>query len=121
MMRYAQSRAVVKNTTLRLEFAQDASKYWLTQKSETDNASDTDHYERVSNRMGRDCEVPSAVRLETPKSYVQFYSDGQIDPVVIYLCLSQSTAQNESCFTVTSQIKRSSVDFIESRWSAPTQ
>lgn len=36
LMRYAQSRAVTYNTTVRLEFAADYSAYWLTQKARKD-------------------------------------------------------------------------------------
>ena len=117
LMRYAQSRSVVKGRTVRLEFARDFSGYWLTEdRSENQGESKENNFERISSRMGREVSLPSEIKIETPLSPVQYYKDGRIDPVTMYVCAeSKNAAEQRRCFTVTTKIKRGSIDLAEGR------
>ncbi len=97
IMRYAQSRAVIKGRIHRLEFEPDFSKYWITSSPDDLPVEEAGNFERVPNRLGRKFSIPDNIEAESLKQTVWFDQSGNIDKVRIYLCRS------ERCFTVSTQ------------------
>ena len=82
LMRYAQSRAILKGEEFQLEFDTDKTSYWLTHFVDS---GDGPVKERVSGRFGRRFAVPDGVHIVSGREDVRFYPDGRMDKVRIYL------------------------------------
>jgi type II secretion system protein H len=83
-MRYAQSRAVTKRRTHQLQFDDAYSRFWIMQR--TDTSDDTaPFFEHISSRWGRLVALPESVKLECDSRTIDFYPDGTIEKVRIYL------------------------------------
>ncbi len=104
LMRYAQSRAITKNRMVRLEFDDNFSKVWLTQSTEEASPEeDNKSFERITGRLGRTLTVPDKIYLEAETVPVQFYPDGSMDRVRLYVC------HEKDCLTVSTQEQRGAV------------
>ncbi len=108
LMRYAQSRAITKNRTVRLEFEPGLSRYWLTQSMEENfSKEESKDFERISGRMGRVEKVPDKVRVEARSLPIQFYPDGSTDRMRVYVC------HKENCLTISTQEQRGAVHVFD--------
>lgn len=109
LMRYAQSRAVTKNTTVRLQFAEDFSAYWLVEKIKDEEEAEEEEFQRISSRLGRACKIPSGLKIEMEEETdaLGFYPDGSIDKKAINLC------NEKTCFVVSTEEKRGDVQVFQ--------
>lgn len=98
LMRYAQSRAVVKNETI--EFIYDgANRGYALYEFDADQqaADDQRGLKRISGPRGRVYKIPSELEYEATQDKVVFTPDGKISPARFYLCLK------DRCLTVSTQ------------------
>ena len=110
LMRYAQSRAVIKNKKMRLEFDESLSKYWLTQESAEGSSADQEQaFQRIPSSVGRSFLISDKIKLEMTGSPILFFPDGQIDQLRVYLC------QEEKCRTISTQEQRGRVRVFDSK------
>ena len=105
-MRYAQSRAIMKNLIVRLEFNGDFTGYWLTQQKKSDSEEAAPTFSKIDGEMGKDFKVGSDVKIEAPEPAVNFYPDGNIDKQEIKVCLK------EDCYAVVTNQQRGYVNFF---------
>ena len=107
-MRYAQSRAVASNSSVRLEFDEKLSSFWLTQEGDADKGGGG-KYGKIKGRLGRVINIAKGISLESSeeKPCVQFYPDGTIDKIQVYIC------QKKKCFAVSTQEQRGYVNVFE--------
>ena len=104
LMRYAQSRAVTKNLTMRLAFDSNFETYWLEQeKKEGPPQASQKVFERFNGRLGRTFDIPRAMKVECEKQFFNFYPDGTIEKGKIYLY------SGEQCFTISTREQRAHV------------
>lgn len=87
LMRYAQSRAVVKNRPVRLTFDEEFSRYWLTEAT----AEDNEEFARISGRWGKTYPVSEKIEVFSDKLFVTFYPDGHMDRQLIYVTREERT------------------------------
>lgn len=99
LMRYAQSQAIIRQKVFRLDFDEPNQKYRLRQRTAERKDNDPgDSFERISGPNGRTFGMPDELILEIPRPFVEFYPNGDIDKVRIYL----SNAR-EKYFTISTQ------------------
>ena len=103
-MRYAQSRAVMKNLIVRLEFNEDFSQYWLTQEEPSEESTDKITFEDVDGSMGRIFNFDHEVKVESSGNAIQFYPDGNIDKLELKMC------SEGGCFKVITNQQRGYVN-----------
>ena len=108
LMRYAQSRAIVKKTTIEFVYDDLARSYALFQ---SDGGQDLDdgqrELKRISGKRGRDFRIPSEIECKTTDSRITFTPDGKMSYSRLYLCLS------EKCMTVSTQDQAGRVLLLE--------
>ena len=109
LMRYAQSRAVTKNTTVRLQFDEDFSAYWLAEKIKDEEEAEEEEFKRISSRLGKTVKIPSGLKIEMEEEVdsLNFYPDGSIDKKAINVC------NEKSCFVVSTEEKRGDVQVFQ--------
>jgi Tfp pilus assembly protein FimT len=81
LMRFARAHAVTERATYKLNFDSEKKKCWLTKQSD----ANADSFEPVSSRLARSAIFPKAIEVETEADVVNFYPDGKIDSINIYL------------------------------------
>ena len=112
-MRYAQSRAVSRNTPVRLEFNNDFSQYWLTQFASPSNETETPGaapvYEKIAGRYGRIFSTIRGIHIQSLSDHIDFFPDGRIAKQRVYVC------REEKCFTISTQEQRGFVDILEGK------
>lgn len=81
LMRYAQGRCVVERTIYRLNFDSERKRCWLTKQS----IGAAESFEKVSSKFSRSIIFPKEIKVESELEAVNFYPDGKIDSVNIYL------------------------------------
>ena len=107
IMRYAQSRAVIENKLIQLDFEPDFSKYWLTQENTDEKKSSMETFERISGRLGRTFSIGESIKIKTERSVINFYPDGSMDQTRFYVC------HQKQCFTISTQEQRGKVKVYE--------
>jgi len=86
LMRYAQSRAIIKTRTHRINFDSDYSKYWISQAIVDENGLIVEgEFEKIKSRKGRVTKIPQGIKVESESNVIQFTPDGRIDKMRIYL------------------------------------
>jgi len=86
LMRYTQSQAIIRQRYFRLEFDEPNKEYRITRRAGEESENKTEEsFERIAGRNGRAFHIPEELTLETPKPFVEFYPNGDIEPVRIYL------------------------------------
>lgn len=108
MMRYAQSRAIVKNNQMRIVFNDELTKYWLEEESDEETAGEQTEFKKFEGRLGRSRSVAGIINLELEENQIFFYPDGTIDKQYIFVC-SQNKADKEKCFTISTKEQRGHV------------
>lgn len=98
-MRYAQSRAVVKNRQVKLEFDSEFSGYRLWEEI-VDGAP---AFQKMTGRFGKFFNLPEGLKTEGDVSAVSFYPDGSMDRQRFYVC------DDHECFTVSTKEQRGHV------------
>ncbi len=109
LMRYAQSRAVTKNTTVRLQFDEDFSAYWLAEKIKDEEEAEEEEFKRISSRLGKRFKISSGLKIamEEEAASLDFYPDGSIDKKAVNVC------NEKSCFVVSTEEKRGDVQVFQ--------
>jgi prepilin-type N-terminal cleavage/methylation domain-containing protein len=74
IMEYGQSRAITHNQPVRLEFNEDFSQYWLTQKD-----PQTEQFQRIPGRLGKRFGLSPKVDIDTDQRSIHFFPDGSIE------------------------------------------
>lgn len=105
LMRYAQQRSIVERVNYRLNFDQQLTRFWLTRNS---NPQSPEVYSRLSDKTGKVTLIPPKVKIETESYSVNFYPDGKIDKVTIYL-----SSPKEAYFTITTQEQTGYVELFD--------
>jgi len=105
LMRYAQSRAIIKSVFVRLIFDADYTKYRLLQSRSEDEDVDIDDIVFVpfSGRFSRSHKIPNDINVESDSQEINFYPDGKIDKSNIGIC------REEKCYTVSTEKQRGHV------------
>ena len=101
LMRYAQSRAIIKNSFLRLEFSEDYSRYWLSVGVILKEKGIV--FERIDGQLGRDKRIPTGIQIQAGKRIIQFYPDGQIDKESLSIC------RKDKCWVISTKEQRGRV------------
>lgn len=98
LMRYAQSRAITQKRICRLNFDSQFSRYWITQAtSNVDSEVLEGSFQRIKGRWGRLFSIPKHITIESGKESVEFYPDGRIEKIRVYL------SYKKSHFTISTQ------------------
>lgn len=88
LIRYAQSRAIMKRTTLQLILDSVSQRYWLMQKEASDLKANSskDVFKRIPGRWGHIVRLPEKISLKVEKAdqrEMKFYPDGKMDRIRI--------------------------------------
>lgn len=102
LMRYAQSRAVIRNKTMRLQIDLTTKKYWIEEQVE-------DGFQSFSGRMGGKYSVISGASIEQEHDHILFYPDGRIEKVYITVC------RQENCYTISTKEQRGFVHVLQGK------
>lgn len=110
VMRYAQSRAITKGKSVRLEFNVDGREYWLSEISTDEDTAEL-MYTKISGRMGRTHRYPPEIDLELEEGEegIGFSEDGSIDKQHLLVCREQR------CWTISTKEQRGYVRLIDGR------
>ena len=95
LMRYAQSRAILRKNPQKITFNTERTAFWLLEKSSDDPGAD---FERISGRMGRRFSVPREIAVECAGDDIVFSKNGKMDKARIYL-----KNQQDQYYTVSTQ------------------
>jgi prepilin-type N-terminal cleavage/methylation domain-containing protein len=90
LMRYAQSRAVIKHQRHYLQFDENFKSFQLMYQ-------DGEERKAVSHHLGRKKNIPEDITIESPREKIAFYQNGTIDKLRIFFC------RKDQCFTVSTQ------------------
>jgi len=108
LMRYAQSRAIIKGKEVRLETDAGLSVYYLTEQADDQKQEGgEDTFVRFEGRFGRVFGIPSLMEVKRDKDYVSFYPDGSIDKQYLNVC------NEKRCFTISTKEQRGHVRVIQ--------
>ncbi len=76
LMRFAQSRAIMKNLKVKLEFNSNLSEYWLLQQRKNDALVDNiDGYENLTGRFGKKNILSDKISIEIENPIIYFFPD----------------------------------------------
>ncbi len=84
LMRYAQVRSTIEGTLMCITFSADKRQYQL-QQADIDEQGKAGKFYSINHRLGRPVVLPKSVSLSLQVSSVNFYPDGTMDKVRIYL------------------------------------
>jgi prepilin-type N-terminal cleavage/methylation domain-containing protein len=98
LMRYAQSRALVRGKDHRLMFSPEFKSYWLTELSDEESQQQDAAYQAISGRMAAETYFPKEVTVDSEETVIDFEEDGSMTKASIEVCLKDkclevSTAQ----------------------------
>ena len=106
LMRYAQSKAIIKRKIFGLQFDGPKNHYWIVEvKKDFGESSAPESYERVSGRFGRMRDVPERISVETEEELIHFYPDGTIDRISINLSNHRQERLTVSTLEKTGQVQ----------------
>ncbi len=104
LMNYAQSRAIIKNLSFRLQWEEGFRRCRLTEEAVRENGSPRERvFQKISGRWGREISFPSEIQVTSSLSQFEFYPDGTIDKGTISVC------GQKNCYTISTQEKRGRV------------
>ena len=98
LMRYAQSRAIMKGKECELKFDSGNLQYQLKEKAEDTEEIANSIFQPIRGRLGRNFSIPQGVVIEAENPHILFYPDGKIDKARIYL-----KNKREKYFTISTQ------------------
>jgi len=107
LMRYAQSRAVIKQSSLHLEFDSEYKAYWLMEKVKGQERDEGGAFERLTGRLGRRTTINDEINIEAEGHTISFYPDGKIDKQHLRLC------NDRRCFMISTKEQRGKVLIFE--------
>jgi prepilin-type N-terminal cleavage/methylation domain-containing protein len=104
-IRYAQTRALMKNRMVRLVFDADFRSYKMEDGSGESADIDRETFVPVSGRMGRPASLPDTLEIIDGPDQVVCYPDGQIEKVRFDICRTNS----KNCLTISTSDQRGEV------------
>jgi len=107
LMRYAQSRAITKQSLVRLEFDDEQKTYWLMQEVKDQEGDIEGSFDRLSGRLGRNYRIPDGIKIQKGEEMILFYPDGQIEKQHLSIC------NDKKCFTISTKAQRGKVLIFE--------
>lgn len=107
VMRYAQSRAIIKNILVRFECDKTSGRYWLTEQEKEGTGQSDKPFVKLAHKMGKIFRLPDGVNIESDSSEILFYQDGRIEKQDIKLC------GRVSCFLISTREQRGHVNVFE--------
>jgi prepilin-type N-terminal cleavage/methylation domain-containing protein len=110
LMRYAQSRAIIKRSPIRFIYDKTLRSYYLSQQKEA--ALDSQGkvaFERIANRWGRTFNIPTEIECDADIAPIGFYPNGQIDKIRFACCAG------ERCVTISTKDLRGRIITLEGR------
>jgi Tfp pilus assembly protein FimT len=105
LMRYAQSRAIIKKKTVRFIFGDHTMSYRIYQQG-TDTESPSG-YNPIRGRWGRTFNIPEGITVETTRPAINFYPDGQIKKGRINVC------HKSKCMLISTEERRGRVQIFK--------
>ena len=106
LMRYAQSRAIVRQKKCGLQFDSQMTSYWLIEdRSDPEESLSIESFERMAGRFGRIYHVPEKITIEADETLIRFYPDGTMDKVNIYVSNNREEVFTISTFQKTGQVQ----------------
>lgn len=109
LIRYGQSRAVMKGLPHRVNVDKQTGKYWLTYNLSKDAVRSPQVMEPVPGRMGRVFRVPPEIRIESDFTKIELTPDGGIEKVKFVVCAK------DQCLTISTQKQRGYVHVQQGR------
>ncbi len=86
LMRYAQSRAILKNKAHRIDFDLNEHTCVIKEKSTGQGFAETEgSYQNIEGRWGRNYHIPPGIILEIAQPQIEFFPDGKMTRARIYL------------------------------------
>lgn len=110
-MRYAQGRAITKNSLVRLTFNEEKTQYTLDEKlppEEDDTVVDED-WHPLKGRFKSEKKIPAKIRIEADISQIYFYHDGTVDKVRFWVC------QQTQCYTISTKEQRGTINLFDAK------
>lgn len=106
-MRYAQSRALMRNALHRIIFTDEFRKYKILE------ASGDDGFSALPGRMGNIVSLAHGITLDAENETIDFYPDGAIQSETLRLC------QKQQCYTVSTALQRGRVSVVQDDNDSP--
>jgi len=107
LMRYAQSRSIVKQQKVKFVLEDAFKEYGLLQEKQKDDGLSQDssegEYMKIEGRWGGFIKIPDKITVTADKLSVLFFPDGQIEGTIIRLC------NGRDCMVVSTQQQRGRV------------
>lgn len=114
MIRYSQSRSIVTNKMVRLEFSSSRDSYWLSDEevsveNDADSKSEGQKsFVRFASRYGKTLHISNRVSVKTDSDAIDFWPDGRIEKKDVEFCNSRQ------CLLVTTKGFWGKVNVVES-------
>lgn len=91
-LRYAQSRAVLKGTTVRFHCNAPEKNYWLEDQSDAPGGSiSSPNFQRILGRFGRTYVLPGDAELNCEQEFILFFPTGDIEKTRIEVSMKEKT------------------------------
>ena len=94
VIRYAQSRSIMKQKNCRLFFDEAFRRYWIFERQDEEDRmppeSSLDPQEgfvRISNRWGKINKIDEKIEVNASKKFMEFFPDGQMEKMRVKMCL----------------------------------
>ncbi len=107
-MQYAQSRAIQNGLQEKLVFDEQRKTYVLHEERDDEETGEKE-FAAPRGRWGRVRAVPGRITLEIVPDEINFFPDGKIDRLRVYVC------QKNDCMTVSTREQTGYVDVYEGR------
>jgi len=107
LMRYAQSRAIVRQCRVRLDLDEAGQSYRIAAVPEDEAAREEEQPNVIPGRWGRRSRMPAGVECVLSTNPLYFYSDGRMDKGRMTFCRA------DRCLTVSTQDQRNRVLMLE--------
>ena len=100
-MRFAQTRALMRMTPVRLVFSSDVRSYWLEEWN-----ADDESYTRLTGEWSKRFTVPDGISVAMTGSQIEFDKSGELQPVELAVC------RDEVCGYVSTKVQYGRVSVI---------
>ncbi|MFC1510607.1 GspH/FimT family protein [Candidatus Omnitrophota bacterium] len=113
LMRYAQSRSVMRRAKVDLVFGSAFDEYWLEESLEANDTTGESGHQQISGRWGRKKAVPEQCQMRGEQQRVIFYPDGKMDAVEISVCRQKREEEQGDCVIVSTQWQQGQVVVLQ--------
>ena len=113
LMRYAQSRAIIKKKEIRFILGDQGMSYRIYQQgADTEKVSQEidespSGYNPIRGRWGRTFNIPGVITIETDNPAINFYPDGQVEKGRINVCYKSK------CMLISTEERRGRVQIFK--------